>query len=303
MISSEINIIELPSNLGLKNKPGQTEPGVRNLPKWFKQHGLHQQIKPKQIYNLEPPAYSMLLDSETGVRNTNEIIDYAQKQAELLYERMQENSFQLIIGGDCSILLGSALALRKLGNFGLFFLDGHTDFIGPEISQTGGAAGMDLAIVTGHGHSKLTNIQSRIPYFEEKNVFCIGNREYDSAYIAPILESEIQYFDLKSLRNIGMDQIAGQFLKWIETESLDGFLVHLDVDVLDDLIMPAVDSRSEGGLTFEELAALLKPILSNKLAIAMEITILDPTLDKNGIYTKEFIRQLTDIISYAREEI
>ena len=72
----------------------------------------------------------------------------------------------------------------------MFFLDGHTDFILPEISQTGGAAGMDLAIVTGHGHDKLTNIFNLKPYLPERNVFCVGNREYSPEYIQPILGSE-----------------------------------------------------------------------------------------------------------------
>jgi arginase len=59
------------------------------------------------------------------------------------------------------------------------YLDGHTDFVLPSMSQTA-VPGMDLAIVTGHGHHKLTNIHQLEPYFEEENVWCIGNRYWDS---------------------------------------------------------------------------------------------------------------------------
>ena len=81
----------------------------------------------------------------------------------------------------------------------LFFLDGHTDFITPELSGTAGAAGMDLAIVTGHGHEKLTNIYEQGHYVKKENVYCVGNREYDEAYERPVKESSVRYLDLLTL--------------------------------------------------------------------------------------------------------
>lgn len=300
MNSKKINILEFPSNLGLKKTASETEPGVINLPEWFEKHGLYSKIKPEQIFRLETPAYSMDFDEESGVRNTNKIIEYAKKQSELLSEKLKDDFFQIIIGGDCSILIGNSIALKQKGNYGLFFLDGHTDFITPELSGTAGAAGMDLAIVTGYGHNKLTNIFNLKPYFQEKNVFCVGNREYDEDYVRAILKSEIEYFDLKSLRKNGLRKTAYQFLKLVEEQNLDGFLVHLDVDVLNDNIMPAVDSREIDGLFYNELSELLKPLLASKKAIGIEITILDPNLDEDGKYTIEFVKQFAELLEYGK---
>lgn len=296
MNSKKINIIEFPSNLGLKKTETAIEPGVKNLSDWLKTLGFHEQIKPKKIYRIEPPAYSMALDRESGVRNADKIVEYAIKQSKLLKERLNENTFQLIIGGDCSILIGNSLALKQQGTFGLFFIDGHTDFMWPELSQTGGAAGMDLAIVTGHGHEKLTDILSNKPYFKEENVFCVGNREFDENYVTPILNSNIQYFDLKAVRATGLENTANKFLELVNQRNLDGYFIHIDVDVLNDDIMPAVDSREKDGLSYQEFSALLKPLLSNKKAVGIEITILDPNLDKEGKYTKEFIKHFLKIL-------
>ena len=300
MNSKKINILEFPSNLGLKKTTSETEPGVIKLPEWFKKHGFHRKIKPWQIFRIEAPIYSMDLDEESGVRNANKIIEYAKKQSELLSENLKDDIFQIIIGGDCSILIGNSIALKQKGNYGLFFLDGHTDFITPEISGTAGAAGMDLAIVTGYGHNKLTNIFNLKPYFKEKNVFCVGNREYDEDYVRPILRSEIAYFDLKSLRQNGLKKTAHQFLELVEEQNLDGFLIHLDVDVLNDNIMPAVDSREIDGLFYNELSELLKPILSSKKAVGIEITILDPNLDEDGKYTTEFVKNFIELLEYGK---
>ncbi len=289
MNSNNINIFEFPSNLGLKKTESDIEPGVRFLPSWLREHQLYAFINPRQIFSLIPPGYSMDLDEASGVRNAEKIKEYAIRQAELLSKHIHQDSFQLIIGGDCGILIGNALALKQKGKYGLFFLDGHTDFMGPEISRTGGAAGMDLAIVTGHGHDKLTNILNLKPYFREEYVWCVGNRTYDSAYIQLILDTNIYYWDLKTLRKRGIKNCTAQFLAMIEENKLDGFFIHLDVDVLNDHIMPAVDSREMDGLNYPELINILSELLASPQAMGMEITILDPNLDKEGRYTIEFI--------------
>jgi len=299
MNSKRINILEFPSNLGLKRTESEIEPGVKKFPGWLGKHGFHKQINPEQVLSLIPPNYSLDLDKESGVRNASKIIEYAISQSELVFEQLNGDTFQLIIGGDCSILIGNAIALKRKGNYALFFLDGHTDFMLSDKSQTGGVAGMDLAIVTGYGHNKLTNILNLKPYFEEKNVFCVGNREFEEEYVRPILESDITYFDLNELRINGLENTASQFLNLIRKDNLDGFFIHLDVDVLNDTIMPPVDSRQKDGLSYEELSQILKPLLSSKKAIGIEITILNPDLDQDGKYTIEFIMNFIRILMAA----
>ena len=292
MTGHTINLFEFPSNLGLIKTDYAIEPGVKKLPDWLKQFGFHEQVKPSTVFRLEPPAYTMLVDKASQVRNADSIVAYAKEQAALLYNEINNGSFQLILGGDCSILIGSAIALRQKGKYGIFYLDGHTDFIWPEMSGTHGAAGMDLAIVAGRGHDKLTNIYDLKPYIQEAHIYCVGNREYDADYEKPVIESEVTYFPLNRLRENGLQNTVQQFLQMVEQNNLDGFFIHFDVDALDDRIMPAVDSRTVDGLSYEELAEILTPLLSSKKAVGMEITILDPDLDKEGIYTRAFVSNL-----------
>ena len=87
----------------------------------------------------------MNVDKVSKVRNADAIIAYSIEQAKLVKNEISNNKFVLALGGDCSILTGNALALKQLGNYGLFFLDGHTDFITPELSGTAGAAGSTSA--------------------------------------------------------------------------------------------------------------------------------------------------------------
>lgn len=296
-MKKDISIFEFPLNLGLTKKEYETEPGVKKLPEWLKKFGFHKGINPKSIFRLEAPEYAMDFDEETGVRNPYQIIEYAKKQSELILKSFSKDIFHLMIGGDCSILIGNAIALKKLGNFGLFYLDGHTDFIPPELSETGGVAGMDLAIITGTGHEKLTNIDGLKPYISEENIFCCGNAETDDdEYVNQIINSNIHYYDLYRLRENGFRKTAEDFLKMVNDKNLDGFFIHFDVDILKDEIMPAVDSRMEDGISYDNLREMLEPLFESPLCFGIEITILDPDYDETGIYTRPFVENLIQII-------
>lgn len=296
-MKKDISIFEFPFNLGLTKKEHETEPGVKKLPDWLRKLGLHQKINPKNIFRLEGPEYAMDYDEETGVKNPYAIIEYAKKQSLLILKNYQKDTFHLMLGGDCSILIGSALALKQLGNYGLFYLDGHTDYIPPRLSPSGGVAGMDLAIVSGLGHEKLTNIDHHKPYFSEEHIFCVGNAETDDEeYVRQIQNSDIHYFDLYNLRKNGFRKTSTDFLKMVEEKNLDGFFVHFDVDVLNDEIMPAVDSRMEDGIDYDNLKDILRPLLENEKCFGMEITILDPDYDPNGEFTQPFVNTLIQIL-------
>lgn len=296
-MKKDIVIFEFPFNLGLTKKDHEIEPGVKKLPDWLRKLGLHREINPKNIFRLGSPEYVMDFDQEIRVKNPHQIIEYAKKQSELILTNFDKNHFHLILGGDCSILIGSAVALKQLGNYGLFYLDGHTDYIPPGLSPSGGVAGMDLAVVSGLGHEKLTNINNLKPYFLEENIFCVGNAETDDEeYVGEIINSDIHYFDLENVRKNGFRKTSEDFLKMVEKKNLDGFFIHFDVDVLKDEIMPAVDSRMEDGIDYENLKDILKPLTEHEKCFGMEITILDPDYDPNGKFTKPFVNNLIQIL-------
>jgi arginase len=296
-----ICILEFPSNLGLKALVEGKEPGVKKLPAFLRQHGFHASLNPAGTTRLEPPAYSMELDEISGVRNADMIVQYATAQAGLVEQALAANEFPIVLGGDCSILIGNALALKNRGSFALFSLDGHTDFVLPSLSETAGAAGMDLAIVTGYGHHKLTDIGGQKPYFKEGHTWCVGNRYFEEEeYVQAIVDSGIHYTDLTALRKEGIEQCVAGFLQMVKDNNLDGFWIHIDVDVLNDDIMPAVDSRQADGLSYAEFNELIRLLLSDRKATGLQITILDPDLDPAGTYTKAFVDNFCNTVNSTR---
>ena len=299
----KVIILELPFNLGLKEPAPGKEPGVKKLPEWLRRHQLHTLLSPARTLSLPAPDYTGVKDPETGVLHAAAIVDYAQQQAELLSNILSDDNFPLVLGGDCGILIGNALGLKQKGNYALFYLDGHTDFMEPTMSQTGGAGGMAAAMVAGLGPEKLTNINGQRPYIREEYVWCVGNREYDEEYEGVVRNSKATYISLASLRKTGIANCVRSFLDMVGEQDLDGFWVHIDLDVLDDELMPAVDSRSPDGLSYDEFNQLLDLLLSSPKATGLELTILDPDLDPGGEYTKAFVANFVRTFQKARKHL
>ena len=82
--------------------------------------------------------------SGTGLLNPHGLRDHASRLADAVGAVLDHGAFPIVLGGDCTILLGITLALRRRGRSGLLFLDGHADFYQPEAEPTGEAASMGL---------------------------------------------------------------------------------------------------------------------------------------------------------------
>src|SRR5690606_39200994 len=81
------------------------------------------------------------------------------------------------------------------------------------------------------------------------------------------------------VRRTGFAAAAENVLQRVARDELDGFWVHLDADVIDPGLMPAVDSPGPGGPGIDELVELLRPLVRHPRALGLQLTIYDPELD------------------------
>ena len=105
-ISSYV-IIEAPSILGLF--PG----GVERLPEALLAAGFADRLGPHAMADgSTPPPYDSRRDTVTGVLNPTGLHDYAHLLAAATGDVLDRGEVPIVLGGDCSILLGNMLALR-----------------------------------------------------------------------------------------------------------------------------------------------------------------------------------------------
>jgi arginase len=295
----EVVYVSAPSNLGLKcmSYADANGPGARKAPAVFEQFLFRERLNILQSYTITPPVYSGEVDVKTGIRNLPELIDYSKYYAEVIRGIVVDKQFPIVIGGDCSILIGSMLALKEAGNYGLVHIDGHTDYAIAKISSsTGGAAGMDLAVVTGIGDDAITHINQQKPYVAEANTAQFANRCYDKTFNGNFYNTDIFSADLPVLRKKGIIATANEFIEKLQKNKVDGVWLHVDADVLDSEIMPAVDSPQEDGLSYDELKTLLKTFIRSGLATGFQLTIYDPDLDPDKNIGKRLVDELIDLL-------
>ncbi|MER8413615.1 MULTISPECIES: arginase family protein [unclassified Mesorhizobium] len=288
---SHYAILEAPSTLGLATD------GVERLPDRLLDLGLAERIHARHAGRLVVPPKDPTPDPETGTLNARAIAQWSPKLADAVEAVLDAGGFPVVLGGDCTIVLGSALAFRRRGRYGLLFIDGNADFFQPEAEPNGEGASMDLAFVTGYGPSLLTDIEGRGPLVRPEDVVAFAYRDHkdQEEYGSQPLPEELKVLDLPAVRATGIETAACEAIDHLTRAELDGFFIHLDADCLDDVIMPAVDFRVPGGLSWDELTAALRLALASGKAVGLEITIYNPRLDEDGSAG----RGLADVLAAA----
>lgn len=291
-MTSRFTVIDAPSILGLRPS------GVQYLPEALKAAGIIKKLDADYEGRVPILPYDSERDETTLLLNGDKIKIFSQRLATVVVSVIQKKKrYPGVLGGDCSILIENMLALRKLGRFGLFFIDGHADFYQPSASNTGEVADMDLAIISGRGSDLLTNIEGLKPLVRDEDIVLFGYRDRleSSKYGSQEVEkTPISAFDLDFIRTKGIENATTIALNRICNDNIKGIWIHLDVDVLDDSIMPAVDYRLKNGLTFEELTHLLDALVSTYKTVGMDITIFNPKLDPNGDLARKLVKCVSD---------
>lgn len=281
--SRHIAVIDAPSNLGLRPPVEGAVPGCYKLPGALRDCGLVRRLAAEDAGCVTPPRYDRGgWKPGDGVFNADALAAYTRRLAARLGNLFDAGRFPLVLGGDCGILLASALELNRRGRYGLAFLDGHSDFRHPGNSPTvGAAAGEDLALVTGRGQPDLTDIEGRRPYVRDDDIVVLGIRDDDEA-LAELRGLGVPVWETARLRAGGPAEAARAAVAHLRRDGLDGFWVHVDADVLDARVMPAVDSPAPGGIGHDELVALLAPLAAAPGCVGVQVTVFDPDLDPDG---------------------
>ncbi|MFC7844446.1 arginase family protein [Streptomyces sp. NPDC001046] len=280
----DVAIVEAPSVLGLRPT------GVEELPGALLGAGLAEGLGAVRAGRVEPPPYDPERDPATGLLNADGIAAYSGALADAVGAVLDGGRFPVVLGGDCSVLLGALLALRRRDRHGLLFLDGHSDFYQPAAEPAGEVASMELALATGRGPRVLADLEGRGPLVRDEDVVALGFRdaEESAAYGMQPLPAALHAMELDTVRALGAGEAARRAVGLLTRGGADaGYWVHLDVDVLDDAVMPAVDHRQPDGLSWQDLETVLRAALRGGHAAGLTVTILNPRLDPTGSITGE----------------
>jgi arginase len=299
----KISLVLAPSNLGLRPTESGGQPGAWRAPQVLMDAGLARALDAEKIVPLERPKYEFDAQAGTRIRNGLSIRAFSLQLSEKVRDILKKGGLPVVIGGDCSILLGSLYGMRLAGGRGLVHIDGHSDFFHPgnydAATRLGAAAGMDLALASGRGELLLTDWPKiGKPLASDVDIIQLGERNAESPsfkdYYGDIVRTEITQFAIQRVLADGIDVTARRVIAKLEACGLDKVWLHVDLDVLDQSVMPAVDSPGSPGLDYAQVTELVGALCASGRIVGINFTIYDPERDPEGRYATPLVRCIAD---------
>ena len=295
-----VAIVGAASNIGIRPyDDGTRARALDRAPAVLRERGLIDRLAADDLGDLTPRPYRDFTRPPGGIRNEADVEAYCRALGDLVAAALDGQRFVLVLGGDCSIVLGSLLGARRArGRVGLVYVDGHADFGTPAESLTGSAASMCLALAVGRGDSPLARLSEPAPLVGGGDVALVGRRDAGQEYYGHAALGDSGILDLPGpvLARTPADGIADAVLERMTRKGIDGFWIHVDADVLNPDVMPAVDSPEPGGPGIDELADLIGPIARHPRALGLELTIYDPLLDPDRACAARLVDLVTRVV-------
>jgi arginase len=156
---------------------------------------------------------------------------------------------------------------------------------------------MDLALATGRGEPLLTQWPGVDgPLVADEDAIQAGEREAESPdynqYYGDVARTGITRLLIQQIRREGIPRTAERIIARLTERGLDRVWVHVDLDVLDEKVMNAVDSPGRPGLDFAQLSALLRALIASGRVVGFDACIYDPDLDPGHRFAKPIVECL-----------
>ena len=197
----------------------------------------------------------------------------------VLQERLAalpEGVFPIVLGGDHSLSMGSVAGAARGRRVGVVWVDAHADFNTPETSPSGNVHGMPLAVLSGLGHPRLTEVFRAV---DPKDVVLVGVRSLDPGEKRLLKEAGVRVYTMHEVDRLGVARIAEEVLKHLQGLPLH---VSLDADVLDPTLAPGVGTPVPGGLTYREAHLLMEILAESGRVQSLDLVEVNPILDERN---------------------
>lgn len=264
----------------------------------LRERGLITRLRAVDLGDVAAPAYGDFARPLRGLRNEAQVAAHSLALASRVSSAIAQGEFGLVIGGDCSIVLGCLLGARKKTGdaLGLIYVDAHADYANEEESSSGAVAGMALALATGRGRTMLAGLGGGACLVDGARTALIGRRESAAESHAigrsPILDvpaAQLLADDWLELAALTLEHVAGADSR--------GYWIQVDADVLNPEVMAAVDSPAPGGPTSRELVRFLTPLVRHPKALGLSVTSYDPALDPDRSCARQLIGMLEALLA------
>jgi arginase len=218
--------------------------------------------------------------SHPYAQNADAVLASARAVAELVDEVLRDGELPLVLGGDCTVELGTYSGAVAAGHDpALVYFDIHPDMNTPNSERDGALDWMGVAHLLSEPGAvdELAAIGPRRPLLAPQRLVLFGHdpehsTEWERERIAHHCISELL------VEQVAADPTAAAHKAVdLATARADRYIVHFDVDSIDFTDMPLSENTGRNcGLSFETAMTALEPLLADPRLLGLTVTELNP---------------------------
>ncbi|MGH3031322.1 MAG: arginase family protein [Gaiellaceae bacterium] len=273
--------------------------GEERAPGSLRAAGLPEVFGAADDGDVAPPLRDPVRDPRTGVIAFADLRVSSQALRAAVAGALTRGERPLVLGGDCTLLLGAVAGVQDaVGRVGLWFVDGHADYLDGKSSPTGEAADMELAMLTGDGAQGLVDLAGKGPLVEPADVVILGHRpgslSPDVALELGRVPAAIARMSAEEIVEAGPAEVGKGWERALADRG--PAWLHLDLDVLDEAALPAVTYPQPHGLDWDAFVALARPLLASDALVGASVADFNPDLDEDGRHARHVVDALASAL-------
>lgn len=221
-------------------------------------------LGPVQLMNDIKTFYkgeSMLFERDMDIIKSRNLSDRRKNEYEIekfnsnlyknMVEKIKEEYFPIMVGGDHSAAIASALASAKVNvDVGMIWIDSHANYDTFETTVTGNINDLSLAAINGYKNADLrTYYDGKV--IQPSRTVIIGARGTDEIENDNIRYSGVTVFTTQDIKEKGIDFIMDEAFK-IAGYKTKGIHISYDLSIIDPDVAPGVSVPEFDGISEEE---------------------------------------------------
>ncbi len=306
-MSRPVSLIGAPTDVGASARGASMGPEalrVARLQPILEQQGLT--VVDRGNVSGPPNPQSAAVD---GYRHLPEVLAWNRAVHDAVLAELHGGRLPILLGGDHSLAVGSIGAVarhcRENGRrLRVLWLDAHADFNTSVLTPSGNLHGMPVACLCGFGPPELIRIGGAVPAVEPTCIRQIGIRSVDPGEKRFVHEQRLEVFDMRYVDEVGMRQTMEHALDGVDGDT--HLHVSFDVDFLDPVIAPGVDTVVPGGPTYREAQLCMEMIADTGRLSSLDVMELNPALDernKTAVLAVDLIESLFGKSTLMRQSL
>ena len=272
-------------------------------------------LGPVQLMNDLKAFYkgeSMMFEQDKDIIKSRNLSDRRKNEYEIekfntnLYKNMvdkiKEEYFPIMIGGDHSAAIASALASAKVNiDVGIIWIDAHTDYNTFETTVTGNIHGLPLAAINGYKNSELRYYHDG-KVIQPSRTVIIGARSIDDAEKDNVKYSGVTVFTTQDIKEKGIETIMDEAFK-IAGYKTKGIHISYDLDIIDPDVAPGVSVPEFDGINEEEAMKINEYIINHMQSVlSYDLVEFNPLRDVDRKTEQIALNLLAQVIRAAENK-